>query len=74
MASAAEILAAFRELSNAKQRERAELYGPEVQEARTRVERAEKPVAFSREQLMATEMKLDLVEAAISILDRRTRA
>jgi hypothetical protein len=56
-----------------RQAERAELYRTELQEARARVERAEKAVAFSREQLMATEMKLDLVEAAISILDRRTR-
>jgi hypothetical protein len=56
-----------------RQAERAEMYRTKLQEARARVERAKKAVAFSREQLLAIEMKLDLVEAAISILDRRTR-
>ena len=39
----------------------------------TRVSRAEQLVASARETLMATETKLDIVEAAINILDSRTR-
>ena len=57
-----------------EQAERADLYRTELREARERIERAEKAIALSREHLMATETKLDLVEAAISVLDRRTRA
>jgi hypothetical protein len=56
-----------------RQAERADLYRAELKEARERIERAEKAIALSREHLMATETKLDLVEAAINVLDRRTR-
>jgi hypothetical protein len=56
-----------------KQAQRAEGYLAELREARERVERAEKAIALSREHLMATETKLDLVQAAITVLDQRTR-
>lgn len=45
----------------------------QLKEVRERMERAEKAVALSREHLMATETKLDIVEAAIHVLDTRTR-
>ena len=56
-----------------RQAQRADTYLAELREARERVERAEKAIALSREHLMSTETKLDLVEAAIAVLDRRTR-
>jgi hypothetical protein len=56
-----------------KQAERAEGYLAELREARARIERAEKAIALSREHLMATETKLDLVQAALTTLDQRTR-
>jgi chromosome segregation ATPase len=34
---------------------------------------AEKTIALSREHLVATEAKLDIIEGAIAVLDRRTR-
>lgn len=34
---------------------------------------AEKTIALSREHLVATESKLDVIEGAITVLDRRTR-
>jgi chromosome segregation ATPase len=34
---------------------------------------AEKTIALSREHLIATESKLDIIEGAITVLDRRTR-
>jgi hypothetical protein len=62
------------QLAKAERRaERADRYRAELLEARERIERAEKAIALSREHLMATETKLDLVEAAIAALDRRTR-
>lgn len=56
-----------------KQAQRADGYLAELREARERVERAEKAIALSREHLMATETKLDLVQAALGVLDQRTR-
>jgi DNA repair exonuclease SbcCD ATPase subunit len=56
-----------------KQAQRADAYLAELREARERVERAEKAIALSREHLMATETKLDLVQAALTVLDQRTR-
>jgi predicted nucleic acid-binding Zn-ribbon protein len=46
----------------------------QLAEVRERMERAERAVALSREHLMATETKLDIVEGAIGVLDARTRA
>lgn len=45
----------------------------QVQELRTRLEEANRTTTASREQLMAMEVKLDLIEAAIHVLDARTR-
>lgn len=46
----------------------------QLAEMRERVERAERAIALSREHLMATETKLDIVEGAVNILDKRTRS
>lgn len=46
----------------------------QLQEVRERMERAERAIVFSREHLMATETKLDIIEGAIAVLDARTRA
>ena len=35
--------------------------------------KAEKTIALSREHLIVTESKLDIIEGAITVLDRRTR-
>jgi len=35
--------------------------------------RAEHATALSQEHLLATETKLDVIEAALGVLDRRTR-
>jgi chromosome segregation ATPase len=35
--------------------------------------KAERTIAISREHLVATESKLDVIEGAITVLDRRTR-
>ena len=45
----------------------------QLAEVRERMLRAEKAAALSQEHLTATEAKLDVVEAAIGVLDRRTR-
>ena len=45
----------------------------QVQELRTRLEEANRATTSSREHLMAMEVKLDLIEAAINVLDARTR-
>lgn len=37
------------------------------------LERAERTVAISQEHLLTTETKLDVIEGAIAVLDRRTR-
>jgi predicted nucleic acid-binding Zn-ribbon protein len=45
----------------------------QLADVRERMLRAERAAAFSQEHLIATETKLDVIEAAISVLDRRTR-
>lgn len=62
---------AERELEQVRARDEKHL--AQLAEMRERVERAERAVALSREHLMATETKLDIIEGAISVLDSRTR-
>ena len=45
----------------------------QVQELRTRLGDAKRATTTSREHLMAMEVKLDLIETAINLLDARTR-
>ena len=45
----------------------------QLAEVRERMLRAEKAAALSQEHLIATETKLDVIEAAINLLDQRTR-
>ncbi len=52
---------------------RAEALTVEKQDLRARLEEAQRAAAAAREYLMATEAKLDLIEAAIQVLDGRTR-
>jgi chromosome segregation ATPase len=54
-------------------RARAEALAREVQELRERLEESRRIATLAREHLMATEVKLDLIEAAIHVLDARTR-
>lgn len=54
-------------------RRRAEALTAELQEWRGRVEDAHRATDSANEQLMAMEVKLDLIEAAIQVLDTRTR-
>ena len=60
-----------RELQQVKARD--DKHVAQLAEGRERMLRAEKAAALSQEHLTATEAKLDVVEAAIGILDRRTR-
>jgi chromosome segregation ATPase len=52
---------------------RSEALGAQVNALRERLDKANHATATAREHLMATEVKLDLIEAAIHILDQRTR-
>ena len=54
-------------------KKKAESRGALIEELRARTHEAERAAASAREHLMAVEVKLDLVEAAIQILDARTR-
>jgi chromosome segregation ATPase len=45
----------------------------QVQDMRRRLDEARRLAATANEHLMATEVKLDLIEAAIQVLDARTR-
>lgn len=45
----------------------------QLRSLRERLDHANQATALAREHLMATEVKLDLVEAAIQVLDTRTR-
>ena len=45
----------------------------QLAEVRERMVRAEHATALSQEHLLATETKLDVIEAALGVLDRRTR-
>jgi hypothetical protein len=49
------------------------MHAGKLAEVRDRMRRAEKAAALSQEHLLATETKLDVIEAALGVLDRRTR-
>ena len=57
----------------AEWRARAEALAAELREHRDRLDESKRVSTRAREHLMATEVKLDLVEAAIRMLDERTR-
>ena len=52
---------------------RAEALAKQVRDLRERLDRANHAASTAREHLMAIEVKLDVVEAAIQVLDTRTR-
>lgn len=52
---------------------RAEMLGAELKAIRARIDEATRTTSGARTQLMAIEVKLDLIEAAILVLDTRTR-
>ena len=52
---------------------RADALTAQVHQLRDRLQEAQRSANGAREHLMATEMKLDLIEAAIQVLDGRTR-
>jgi chromosome segregation ATPase len=54
-------------------RERNDKEAERTREIKTRFEQAAKAVEFAQSHLMATEVKLDIIEGAINVLDRRTR-
>ena len=54
-------------------RTRAQALTTELREVRDRLEEARRVGTLAREHLMVTETKLDLIEAAIQVLDSRTR-
>jgi chromosome segregation ATPase len=60
-----------RELQQWKTRD--EKRAAQLAEVRERMIRAERAAELSQEHLTATEAKLDIIEAAIGVLDRRTR-
>lgn len=60
-----------RELQQWKSRD--EKHVAQLADVRERMLRAERAAALSQEHLTATEMKLDVIEAALNVLDRRTR-
>jgi len=53
---------------------RAEAYRAKVRDARHQLERVEQSTRLAHEHLMSTEVKLDLVDAAVRTLDVRTHA
>jgi len=60
-----------RELERVKARDQKHV--KQLIEVRERMLRAERAAALSQEHLTATETKLDVIEAAINVLDQRTR-
>jgi predicted nucleic acid-binding Zn-ribbon protein len=60
-----------RELQQVRLRD--EKHVSQLAEVRERMLRAERAAALSQEHLTATETKLDVIEAAINVLDQRTR-
>jgi chromosome segregation ATPase len=54
-------------------RTRAEALTRELRELKDRLDESRRASTLAREHLMATEVKLDLIEAAIHVLDARTR-
>jgi chromosome segregation ATPase len=74
--TAAERAARDLERANARTEEwkgRAETLTAEMRELRQRLEETRRVTTVARQHLMATEVKLDLIEAAIQVLDARTR-
>lgn len=59
---------------NDQWRSRADALTRELHDLRERLDESRRIGALAREHLMATEVKLDLIEAAIQVLDTRTRA
>ena len=60
-----------RELQQVKSRD--DKHVAQLAEVRERMIRAEHAATLSQEHLTATETKLDVIEAALNVLDRRTR-
>ena len=52
---------------------RDEMHVAKLAEIRDRMRQAERAAALSQEHLIATETKLDIIDAALNVLDRRTR-
>jgi len=52
---------------------RAEALTTQVRELKERLEETRRVTTVARQHLMATEVKLDLIEAAVQVLDARTR-
>ena len=69
--AAAQLPKVERELQQWKTRD--EKHTAQLAEVRERMIRAERAAELSQEHLTATETKLDVIEAAIGVLDRRTR-
>ena len=57
----------------AEWKSRADALSAQIREMTARLKEANRAASTAREHLMATEVKLDLVEAAIQVLDARTR-
>jgi chromosome segregation ATPase len=66
--------AAKSEARAAELKSRGDALRERLDEASTRAARCVQEARLAREHLMATEVKLDLIEAAIRLLDERTRA
>ena len=56
-----------------KELERSELRAAELQAVQQRLVESERALVIAREQLMAIEVKLDILEGAANVLDARTR-
>ena len=52
---------------------RAEALATQVRELKERLDETRRVTTVARQHLMATEVKLDLIEAAVQVLDARTR-
>ena len=52
---------------------RAETLATQVRELKERLDETRRVTTVARQHLMATEVKLDLIEAAVQVLDARTR-
>jgi len=61
------------EAQAAEWKERAEALSSQVRDLKEQLRETKGAAASAREYLMATETKLDLIEAAIQVLDARTR-
>ena len=57
----------------AEWKRRADAVSAQRRELKDRLTEVRRTATLAREQLMATEVKLDLIEAAIQVLDARTR-